>query len=75
MRITVYLKPGSKRGDMVVENTDGSLTIFTKEPAIDGRANAAAIRLAAAHIGVAKTRVVLLRGRRGGRYLRLMIKN
>ena len=63
MRITVYLKPGSKRGDMVVENADGSLTIFTKEPAIDGRANAAAIRLAAAHMGVAKTRVVLLRGR------------
>ena len=63
MRITVYLKPGSKRGDVVVENTDGSLTIFTKEPAIDGRANAAAIRLAAAHIGVAKTRVALLRGR------------
>ena len=63
MRITVYLKPGSKRGDVVVENTDGSLTIFTKEPAIDGRANAAAIRLAAARIGVAKTRVALLRGR------------
>lgn len=64
MRITVYLKPGSRRGDMVVENADGSLiTIFTKEPAIDGRANAAAIRLAAAHMGVAKTRVVLLRGR------------
>ena len=59
MRITVYLKPGSRRGDMVVENADGSLTIFTKEPAIDGRA----IRLAAAHMGVAKTRVVLLRGR------------
>lgn len=63
MRITVYLKPGSRRGDMVVENADGSLTIFTKEPAIDGRANAAAIRLAAAHMGVAKTRVVLLHGR------------
>ena len=63
MRITVYLKPGSKRGDMVVENTDGSLTIFTKEPAIDGRANTAAIRLVAAHVRVAKTRVVLLRGR------------
>lgn len=51
MRITVYLKPGSRRGDMVVENADGSLTIFTKEPAVDGRANAAAIRLAAAHMG------------------------
>ena len=63
MRITVYLKPGSKRDDMVVENTDGSLTIFTKEPAIDGRANTAAIRLVAAHVRVAKTRVVLLRGR------------
>ena len=63
MRITVYLKPGSRRGDMVVENTDGSLTIFTKEPAIDGRANMAAIRLIAAHVRVAKTRVVLLRGR------------
>ena len=63
MRITVYLKPGSKRGDMVVENADGSLTIFTKEPAIDGRANTAAIRLVAAHVRVAKTRGVLLRGR------------
>ena len=63
MRITVYLKPGSRRGDMVVENADGSLTIFTKEPAIDGRANTSAIRLVAAHVRVAKTRVVLLRGR------------
>ena len=48
---------------MVIETAAGSLPSFTKDPAIAGRANAAAIRLAAAHIGVAKTRVVLLRGR------------
>ena len=43
-------------------NDDGSLTIYTKAPAIEGRANLAAVKLMAKYYGVAPSRVKLVRG-------------
>lgn len=43
-------------------NDDGSLTIYTKAPAIEGRANLAAVKLLAKHFGVASSKVKLVRG-------------
>ena len=61
MKISVHLKPNSRHREEVVMNDDGSLTIYTKAPAIEGRANAAA-KLLAKHFGVAPSKVKLVRG-------------
>ena len=62
MRISVHLKPNSRHREEVVPNDDGSLMIYTKAPAIEGRANVAAVKLLAKHFGVASSKVKLLRG-------------
>lgn len=62
MKISVHLKPNSRHREEVVPNDDGLLTIYTKAPAIEGRANAAAVKLLARHFGVAPSKVKLLRG-------------
>ncbi|MBF1024985.1 MAG: DUF167 domain-containing protein [Candidatus Nanogingivalaceae bacterium] len=62
MKISVHLKPNSRHREEVVMNDDGSLTIYTKAPAIEGRANAAAVKLLAKHFGVAPSTVKLVRG-------------
>lgn len=62
MKISVHLKPNSRHREEVVPNDDGSLTIYTKAPAIEGRANAATIKLLAKHFKVAPSKVKLVRG-------------
>ncbi len=62
MKISVLLKPNSRHREEVVVGDDGVLTIYTKAPAIEGRANAAAVKLLAKHFGVASSKVKLVRG-------------
>lgn len=62
MRISARLKPNSCHREEVVTNDDGSLTVYTKAPAIEGRANLAAVKLLAKHFGVASSKVKLVRG-------------
>ena len=62
MFVCVTLKPNSKHREEVVMGDDGSLTVFTKSPAVEGRANEAATRLLAKYYGVSKSRVRLVRG-------------
>ena len=62
MKISIRIKPNSRHREEVVPNDDGSLTIYTKAPAIEGRANAAAIKLLAKHFKVAPSKVKLVRG-------------
>ena len=62
MKISVHLKPNSRHREEVVMNDDGSLMIYTKAPAIEGRANVAAVKLLAKHFGVAPSTVKLVRG-------------
>ena len=62
MKISARLKPNSRHREEVITNNDGSLTIYTKAPAIEGRANLAAAKLLAKHLGVAPSKVKLLRG-------------
>ncbi len=62
MKISVLFKPNSRYREEVVENDDGSLTIYTKAPAIEGRANLAAVKLLAKHFGVSLSKVKLVRG-------------
>ena len=62
MKISVHLKPNSRHREEVVVNDDGSLTVYAKAPAIEGRANEAATKLLAKHFSVAPSKVKLLRG-------------
>lgn len=62
MKTSAKIKPNSRHREEVVANNDGSLTIYTKAPAIEGRANLAVIKLVAKHYGVAPSRVKLVRG-------------
>ena len=62
MKISTRLKPNSRHREEVVSNDDGSLTVYTKAPAIEGRANVAAAKLLAKHFGVSSSKVKLVRG-------------
>lgn len=62
MKISVRIKPNSRHREEVVKNDDDTLTVYIKAPAIEGRANAAAIKLLAKHLKVASSNVKLVRG-------------
>jgi hypothetical protein cdivTM7_00062 len=62
MKIPARLKPNSRHREEVVVGGDGTYIIYTKAPAIEGRANVAAIKLLAQYFGVSKSQVRLLRG-------------
>lgn len=62
MKISVHLKPNSHHREEVVKNNDDTLTVYVKAPAIEGRANAAAIKLLAKHFKVVSSKVKLVRG-------------
>ena len=62
MKISAKIKPNSRYREEAVANDDGSLVVYTKAPAIEGRANLVAVKLVAKHYGVAVSRVKLVRG-------------
>ena len=62
MKISVHLKPNSRHREEVIANDDGSLTVYAKAPAIEGRANVVAAKLLAKYFGVAPSKVKLVRG-------------
>lgn len=61
MKITVTVKSGTKNREEVVKTAEG-LTVYTKSPAIEGRANQAVVKLLADYYDVPKTSIKLLRG-------------
>jgi uncharacterized protein YggU (UPF0235/DUF167 family) len=65
MDLTVRVKPGNRKGPLVEETTDdpaASVTVFVRERAVDGAANAGVIAALAAHFGIARSNVTILRG-------------
>ena len=62
MRITVRVKPGSKKGPLVESGDDGSLTVFLQQRAVDGAANEGLVEILAKHFGVSKSRVTIEAG-------------
>ena len=62
MKISVHLKPNSRHREEVVVGDDGLLTVYIKAPAIEGRANMAAVKLLVKHFGVSSSKVKLVRG-------------
>lgn len=59
---TIIIKPNSKHREEIIQNDEGGLTIYTKTPAVEGRANQAAIELLAKHFNVSKSQIELVRG-------------
>lgn len=61
MKVSVFVKPNSKKGDLV-EVSSGGLTVFLQAKAVDGAANQALIKALAKHFDVAKSRVMIVAG-------------
>jgi uncharacterized protein YggU (UPF0235/DUF167 family) len=60
--VVARVKPGSHKGPLVEVDSKGELTVYVREPAVDGRANDAVIRLLAAHLQLPRSRVELVSG-------------
>lgn len=61
-QLVVRVKPGSRRGPLVETGADGTLTVYVRERAVDGKANEAVVRVLAEHLGVPRSRVTLAAG-------------
>ncbi|TFB87821.1 DUF167 domain-containing protein [Cryobacterium sp. TMT1-3] len=67
LNLTVHVKPGSRKGPLVVDDPDGtpdhpSVTVFLQQRAVEGAANDALVALLAKHFMVAKRDVSIIRG-------------
>ena len=65
MKISCKIKPNSKKGNLIRKATDENgdfFEIFVREPAIEGKANLAVIKLLAKEFDVSKSRVSLKTG-------------
>lgn len=62
MRRSIAIKPNSKKGPLVEQQDDGSLLVYIREPAVEGKANTVLIELLAKHFDVAKSRVTIVLG-------------
>ena len=61
-QVVVTVKPKSSKGPLVETEPDGSITIYVREPATEGRANKAVAEVLASHLGVPKSKVALIGG-------------
>jgi uncharacterized protein YggU (UPF0235/DUF167 family) len=62
VRVTVTVKPGSKKGPLVVQDSSGTLTVYLLERAVDGAANEGLITLLAKHFEISKSKVQIVSG-------------
>ncbi|MEU4342590.1 DUF167 domain-containing protein [Nocardia sp. NPDC023852] len=60
--VRATIKPNSRKGPLVETFDDGSLQLYVRAPAVEGKANKAAIELIAEHYGVPKSAVRLAAG-------------
>lgn len=60
--VAVRVKPGSRKGPLIETGDDGALTVYVREPAVDGKANEAVSRLLAKHFDVPRSHVALTTG-------------
>ena len=65
MRIIVTIKLNSRHREGVEENDSGGLIVYSKAPAVEGKANESLIKILAKHFRVPKSRVRLVRGHKG----------
>ena len=68
MIYSVTVKPGSKKGPLVVASGD-ELVVYLREKPIEGQANAALIKLLASHFHIPKTLIQIKSGTHGRKKL------
>ena len=61
-KVSVRVKPGSKKGPLVQTSLTGELLVFVREPAVEGRANKAVTELLAKYFEVPKNHVQIISG-------------
>ena len=67
MKIRCKIKPNSKKGNLIRKATDENgdfYEIFVRDPAVEGKANLAVIKLLAKEFNVSKSRVSLKTGKK-----------
>jgi uncharacterized protein YggU (UPF0235/DUF167 family) len=60
--VTVFVKPGSKKGPLVQPSLTGELLVYVPEPAVEGKANRAVRELLADYYDLPKSKVEIVRG-------------
>lgn len=63
MQYQITVKPGSSQ-EKLIENPDGTLTVYLRAKPHDGEANTALIKLLSKHFHVAKTNITIIRGQK-----------
>ena len=61
MRLAVRVIPNARRTELAGER-DGELVLRLNAPALEGKANKAAVEFLARHFGIARSRVTLVSG-------------
>mgnify|MGYP001608005167 CR=1 FL=1 len=64
MNISVIVKPNSKREGVVLSG-EGTYTVRVSARPVEGKANERVVELLAAHFGIPKARVAIIRGTAG----------
>lgn len=62
MKVSVNVKPGSKKGPLVQPDLLGGLLVYVREPSLEGKANKAVIELLAKYYEVPKSQVEIVGG-------------
>ncbi|WP_054815715.1 DUF167 domain-containing protein [Nocardia arizonensis] len=60
--VRATITPNSRKGPLVETLDDGTLRLYVRAPAVEGKANKAAVELLAEHFGVPKSAVRLVSG-------------
>ena len=60
-RIILNIKPGSSQ-EKIIENPDGSFTVYLRAKPHDGEANVALIKLLSKHFRIGKTSIKIVSG-------------
>ncbi len=60
--VRATITPNSRKGPLVEVLDDGTMRLYVRAPAVEGKANKAAIELLAAHLGVSRSAVRLTGG-------------
>lgn len=63
-KITVRVKPGSRKGPLIEKAADGSLVVYVREQAVEGKANEAVVKVLAEHFDVPKSKIQLVAGQK-----------
>lgn len=61
MKISVFVKPNSKKGDLI-QATDDGITVFLRAKAVDNAANNSLVALLAKNYSVPKTCIRIISG-------------